>query len=136
MNTLNGTIDTFNDTFIVFNSTASGVVSGVTGALNDISISKNKALVESALVEAYPSLTTQGTAVGADFLDEWDNLWSDFAGVQSTHSIYESIKKYEKKYGESTESIVGKWRNGTLRRDSYINDWLNAFLILDSYKRS
>ena len=89
----------------------------------------------SALRQTIPMITTSGTFTDITILDEWDEIWSNFAGSRSIYHLYETTKRYEDFYGEKTESIVEKWEKGTLRRDTKINDWLNTYLILSNYNR-
>lgn len=93
----------------------------------------NERLANASLINAPFSLSINGTFMDTSVLEEFDELWSNYAGSQGLYSLYEQLKRYEDEYKETTLAMVSKWEGGTLRRDTRINDWLNTYLILKSY---
>lgn len=86
---------------------------------------------ESALRYSEPKITISGTFTDATLIKELEQIWTTYSGGSSVYKLYESVKRYENQYGQKSELMISKWKKGTLRRDTKINDWLNSYLMLE-----
>ena len=86
-----------------------------------------------ALNNLYPKISTEGTSTGIDSLEQWSMLWSEYAGFDSPYKLHEILSRYEHESGRKTPDVIKQWRDGTLRRDSQINDWISTYLLLEGY---
>ena len=88
-----------------------------------------------AVNESLPGVVAYGTYTNLESLEKWSNLWTSYVGVDSPYQLYKSISKYEKKTGKKTSEMIKQWEQGTLSRNSEINDWINSHFLLEGYSK-